>query len=124
MNDASLNPVISIKHFMLFKEIQPNPTSVQKWRDKIIEAISKTSVGGIQLTIANVVIFTNGEEATMLVSLANKENLTMRLNKFTSIVSTEREGVRIELMSNFEFQKKMMEALKDPSQKLEKDFLL
>lgn len=124
MNDASLNPVISIKHFMLSKEIHPSPTSVQKWRDKIIEAVSKTSVGGIQLTIANVVIFTNGEQATMLVSLANKENLTMRLNKFTSIVSTEREFVKIELMSNFEFQKKVMEALKDPSQKLEKDFLL
>lgn len=116
------NPVISIKHFMLSKETKP--AFVQEWRDKIIEQISKTSVGGTPLTIANVVIFTNNEKATMLVSLANKENLTMRLQKFTSIVSKEKELVEIELMSNFEFQKKVMEALKDPSQKLEKDFLL
>lgn len=119
---AEYNPVISIKHFMLRKNI--DPALVQEWRDKTIGRISNTVVGGIQLTIANVIIFTNCNKTTMLVSLANKENLTMRFNKFVSIVSKEKELVEIELMSNFEFQKKVMEALKDPSQRLEKDFLL
>lgn len=117
---AEYNPVISIKHFMLRKNI--DPALVQEWRDKTIERISNTVVGGIQLTIANVIIFTGPDTTTMLISLSNRENLTMRYNKFVSTIGAD--AVKVELMSNFEFQKKVMEALKDPSQRLEKDFLL